>query len=42
METYHQVVIPNQSASMGCFGCHFSTTSTGTSHLFPINPLPTR
>ncbi|KQU80990.1 MULTISPECIES: hypothetical protein [unclassified Rhizobacter] len=42
METYHQVVIPNKSASMGCFGCHSSTTSTGTSHLFPINPLPTK
>ena len=42
METYHQVVVPNQSASMGCFGCHHSTTSTGTSHLFPINPLPTK
>ena len=42
METYHQVVIQGQSASMGCFGCHSSTTSTGTSHLFPINPLPTK
>jgi hypothetical protein len=35
METYHQVAPP------GCFGCHASTTSTGTSHLFSAsnNPL---
>lgn len=38
METYHQLPVPSQ-ASMGCFGCHSAATSTGTSHLFPINPL---
>lgn len=42
METYHQVVVSGDSASMGCFGCHRATTSTGTSHLFPINPLRTK
>lgn len=40
METYHQLPT-GQSADMGCFGCHKATTSTGTSHRFPNNPLPT-
>jgi hypothetical protein len=38
METYHQLPVASP-ASMGCFGCHNATSSTGTSHLFPINPL---
>ncbi len=35
METYHQT---NKN---GCFGCHFASSSTGTSHLFSTtnNPL---
>jgi hypothetical protein len=40
METYHQLPT-GKSADMGCFGCHKATTSTGTSHMFPNNPLPT-
>ncbi len=37
METYHQV------DKQGCFGCHFASSSTGTSHLFSTTntPLPT-
>lgn len=34
METYHQNSPP------GCFGCHHSTTSTGTSHLFSTTNTP--
>jgi hypothetical protein len=41
METYHQIVVPGKPISQGCFGCHGSSTSTGTSHLFPITPLIT-
>lgn len=34
METYHQNSPP------GCFGCHSSDTSTGTSHLFSTSNTP--
>ena len=33
METYHQI------DKKGCFGCHFASSSTGTSHIFPVQPL---
>lgn len=38
METYHQ--LGTATSDQGCFGCHFATTSTGTSHVFNINNIP--
>ncbi|AVP96396.1 hypothetical protein C7S18_03950 [Ahniella affigens] len=38
METYHQK--GSATPDMGCFGCHQSTTSTGTSHLFSPSNVP--
>jgi hypothetical protein len=44
METYHQMTGADIKPAFqhGCFGCHNGSSSTAVSHIFPLNPLPTK